>query len=141
MDPSLMATPPSKTSQHHGMADKKPIRFQPFETNMVGCRRRLFPNENDINASQSSQSTAIRSLRFWNVVHNPLKMILYWVLLFILMYGNDWTALYQLSKIICIGRRICGENGKLPKIRLGGMEWTILIIKGKGEEDRQLWIN
>ena len=120
MDPSLMATPPSKTSQHHGMADKKPIRFQPFETNMVGCRRRLFPNENDINASQSSQSTAIRSLRFWNVVHNPLKMILYWVLLFILMYGNDWTALYQLSKLFVLEEEFMGKMENCPKLDLEG---------------------
>lgn len=42
MNMDLMATPPSrKPAEHHGMADRKPIRFYPL-TNIESCSRKLF---------------------------------------------------------------------------------------------------
>lgn len=42
MNMDLMATPPSrKPSEHHGMADRKPIRHISIPS-IEGCNRRLF---------------------------------------------------------------------------------------------------
>lgn len=42
MNCDLMATPPSrKPSEHHGMADRKPVRFHPVAS-IESCSRRLF---------------------------------------------------------------------------------------------------
>lgn len=59
-----MATPPSrKPAEHHGMADRKPIRFYPV-SNIESCSRKLFIEE-----AQEVQIKvpykAIQSLRFW----------------------------------------------------------------------------
>lgn len=42
MNSNFLATPPSrKTTEHNGMADRKPIRYQPIGS-IEGCTRRLF---------------------------------------------------------------------------------------------------
>lgn len=52
MNSDLMATPPSrKPSEHHGMADRKPIRYHPIAS-IEGCNRRLFAEEVQIKFTQ-----------------------------------------------------------------------------------------
>lgn len=62
MNIDLMATPPSrKPAEHHGMADRKPIRFHPV-ANIESCSRKLFIEEQQTKCSYGSK--AIQSLRF-----------------------------------------------------------------------------
>ncbi len=62
MNSDLMATPPSrKPTEHHGMADRKPVRYHPV-SGIEGCSRRLFAEEVHISFAQDNRP--IRNLRF-----------------------------------------------------------------------------
>lgn len=64
MDSQLLVTPSRKTSEHHGMADRKPVCCQPI-TNIDGLKRRLFNNENEnLENYMPRERLPIRTMRF-----------------------------------------------------------------------------
>lgn len=63
MNSDFLATPPShKRFEHHGMAERKPIRYHPIGS-LEGCSRRLF-TEQTYTPYQVSTDNQIRNLRF-----------------------------------------------------------------------------
>ena len=62
MEAELFSTPSRRTSEHHGMADRKPKKFK-IIPNIDDCCRRLF-HDDDQHYQEKKLTPKVISLRF-----------------------------------------------------------------------------